>query len=174
LAKEINEDGFNYGGSYDTYKRVIYLVNNGRKSDHLAIAAFHHEFSSLLLTKHTIVLNSWIRCNPYNFRYLTGINRDEIFKVYNTTTLVGTEDDYENGFIDSYGQTNFENDFNEYAAMIFTHPQKFKKIMNRYPRVRGKFLIFQNFYYKINPIFTEEYLLGGKQTAASRINENEQ
>jgi hypothetical protein len=38
LAKEINEDGFNYGGSYDTYKRVIYLVNNGRKSDHLSIA----------------------------------------------------------------------------------------------------------------------------------------
>jgi len=58
--------------------------------------------------------------------------------------------------------SNFENDFNEYAAMIFTHPQKFKKIMNQYPRVRGNFLLFLEFYHKIDHIFTEAYLLGEK------------
>lgn len=57
--------------------------------------------------------------------------------------------------------TDFENDFNEYSAMIFTYPEKFKKIMNQYPRVRAKFEIWLDFYQKINPIFTEAYLLGG-------------
>ncbi|MGD9367812.1 MAG: hypothetical protein PVH87_19080 [Desulfobacteraceae bacterium] len=47
----------------------------------------------------------------------------------------------EKGFMNIYGQTDFENDFNEYSAVIFTYPQMFKKIMNQYPRVRGKFLV---------------------------------
>ena len=76
--------------------------------------------------------------------------------------IVGSEEDYKNGFMSTYGKTEFENDFNEYAAMIFTHPHKFKKIMDQYPRVRGKFLLFLEFYHKIDPIFTEEYLLGEK------------
>jgi len=80
--------------------------------------------------------------------------------VYAGTSLVGTEADYEKGFMNSYGQTNFENDFNEYAAMVFAYPEKFKQIMNQYPRVRCKFLVFLDFYQKIDPIFTEEYFFG--------------
>ena len=70
------------------------------------------------------------------------------------------KEDYFDGFLNVYSHTSFENDFNEYSAMIFTYPEKFKKIMNKYPRVRGKFLIWMDFYNKINPVFTEEYLLG--------------
>jgi hypothetical protein len=33
-------------------------------------------------------------------------------------------------------------------------------IMEQYPRVRGKFLVWLEFYQKIDPVFTEEYLLG--------------
>jgi hypothetical protein len=79
---------------------------------------------------------------------------------YNGTSSIGTEADYEQGFMDSYGQTEFENDFKEYSAMIFTYPNKFKKIMNQYPRVRGKFLVWLDFYHQIDPIFTEAYLFG--------------
>ena len=61
-----------------------------------------------------------------------------------------------------YGETDFENDFNEYSAMIFTDPKKFKNIMTRYPRVRGKFMVWLQYYKKIDPIFTERYLLGGR------------
>jgi hypothetical protein len=60
----------------------------------------------------------------------------------------------------AYGQTDFENDFNEYSGMIFTYPQKFKKIMKQYPRVRGKLKVWLELYQKIDPIFTEKYLLG--------------
>ena len=69
---------------------------------------------------------------------------------------------YEDGFMNTYGQTDFENDFNEYSAMIFTYPEKFKQIMARHPRVRGKFLVWLKFYQEIDPIFTEEYLLGAE------------
>jgi hypothetical protein len=38
-----------YWGTYDPFRRIIYLVDNGEKSDDQAISTFHHEFSSLLL-----------------------------------------------------------------------------------------------------------------------------
>jgi hypothetical protein len=67
---------------------------------------------------------------------------------------------FQKGFVSKYGVTNFNNDFSEYSAMIFTHPQKFKEIMNQYPRVRGKFEVWLEFYQKIDPIFTQAYFLG--------------
>jgi hypothetical protein len=69
-------------------------------------------------------------------------------------------DCYEKGIVTNYGITNFSNDFSEYSAMIFTYPEKFKEIMDQYPRVRGKFIVWQNFYQSIDPIFTEEYMFG--------------
>ena len=33
------------------------------------------------------------------------------------------------------------------------------------PRVRGKFLVWLKFYQEIDPIFTEEYLLGARAPA---------
>ena len=82
------------------------------------------------------------------------------WQTFNESSLDGTESEYEKGFMNTYGQTDFENDFNEYRAMIFTYPETFKQIMARHPRVRGKFLVWLKFYQEIDPIFTEEYLLG--------------
>ncbi|MCP3875140.1 MAG: hypothetical protein GY699_18550, partial [Desulfobacteraceae bacterium] len=160
FAKEIEDRGFLCSGSYDPFKRVVYLVDDGENNDKQAIHTFHHEFSSLLLKSHTLLLNPWFDQNPEDFVYLYKLKRDEILKTYNSSSLIGTEIDYKKGFLNTYGQTNFENDFNEYSAMIFTYPEKFKKIMNQYPRVRGKFLVWLEFYHKIDPIFTEAYLLG--------------
>jgi hypothetical protein len=101
----------------------------------------------------------WLEQNPKSFKYLYETNKN---KADVQITGKGTKADYEDGFITDYGRTTFENDFNEYAAMIFTHPQKFKRIMNQYPKVRGKFQILLEFYHKIDPIFTEEYLLGDR------------
>jgi len=159
FAEDINEEGFRYGGSFDPFKRVVYLVDNGRLTDDHAISAFHHEFSSLLLSQHSLFLNPWFDQNPEGFVYTYDSEKDQL-KVYSEASLDGTEADYEKGFMNSYGQTDFENDFNEYSAMIFTYPEKFKRIMARHPRVRGKFLVWLKFYQEIDPIFSEEYLLG--------------
>ena len=158
FAAEIEENGLKYGGTYDSYRRILYIVDNGNQEDH-AIYAIHHELSSLLMARHSFLVNTWTDNNPKDFKYLLNTNV-EVLKVYNNISLTGTEYDYEKGFVTDYGQTNFENDFNEYSAMIFTYPQKFKKIMRQYPRIRGKFLVWLKFYQKIDPIFTEAYLLG--------------
>jgi Putative zinc-binding metallo-peptidase len=164
FAKEINMDGVTCGASYDLYRRVVFLVNDGSQSDGYSIGSFHHEFNSILLNRHGFYINHWIDKNPKGFKYLYKTYGElKNLQRHMEVSVQGTKNDYEMGFMNSYGQTNFENDFNEYAAMVFAYPQKFKKIMNQFPRVRGKFLVFLEFYHKIDPIFTEEYLLGEKK-----------
>ena len=158
FAAEINEDGLKYGGTYDPYRRIIYIVDNGNQEDH-SIYAIHHELSSLMMARHSFFINPWTDNNPKDFNYLLDSN-DNVLEVYRNISLTGTDVDYENGFVTDYGKINLENDFNEYSAMIFTYPDKFKKIMQQYPRVRGKFLVWLKFYQKIDPVFTEAYLLG--------------
>ena len=159
FAGVLKDMGIKYAGTYDPFRGIIYLINDGSISDQMTLSAFHHEFSSLLLARHGFSLNSWLDNNPEGFKY-----RYERFKkpedVYGDISDQGTDADYDNGFMNTYAQTNFENDFNEYAAMIFTYPEKFREIMSKYPRVRAKFLVFLDFYRKIDPVFTEEYLLG--------------
>lgn len=157
FAKTIGRDGISYSGTCGYFFWSVYLVNNGWKSDAHSESTFHHEFSSILLSRNGMFFNPWLDQNPEDFKYLYEINKNKLdVKIMGK----GTESDYEDGFITDYGRTTFENDFNEYAAMIFTYPKEFRKIMNQYPRVRGKFLVWLDFYHKIDPIFTEEYLLG--------------
>jgi hypothetical protein len=155
------KDGFNYGGLYNELKSSIYLTDHGSQPHDDVIRTFHHEFSSLLLKHNSFEINQWTDNNPRDFEYTYFTTKDMV-KTFKSASAVGTEADYEKGFMDTYGQTIVENDVNEYAAMIFTYPQKFKKIMDQHPRVRGKFLVFLEFYQNIDPIFTEEYLLGNK------------
>lgn len=153
--------GFQCAGTYDPYRRIVYLVNDGRQEEKRSISTFHHEFSSILLKNRGLLLNPWYEQNPKDFKY-----RGDIYEkwenVFDGTSLIGTDEDNKKGFLNSYAQTNFENDFNEYSKQVFTFPDKFKQIMNQYPRVRGKFLVWLKFYQEIDPIFTEEYLLGEK------------
>jgi hypothetical protein len=155
------KNGSTYGGLYDELKKSIYLTDHGSQPHDHVIRTFHHEFSSLLLKRNSFDINQWTDNNPKDFEYSFFTTKD-LTKTFKSASAVGTEADYEKGFMDTYGQTSVENDVNEYAAMIFTYPQKFKKIMNQYPRVRGKFLVLLEFYHNIDPIFTEEYLLGSK------------
>ena len=160
FSGEINEEGLKYGGTYDPFRRIVYLVDSEGKAEDQAISTFHHEFSSLLLSAHSFFLNPWTNLNPYNFKYIFD-KSEETLELYKEVSLNSSDEDYEKGFMNSYGQTSFENDFNEYSAMILTYPSKFEKIMRKYPRVRAKFLVWQEFYQKIDPIFTEAYLFGG-------------
>jgi hypothetical protein len=163
FVNDIDANGLKFGGTYDPFRKIIYLVDNGGKNDDQAIRTFHHEFSSMLLKSHSFWVDPWTNHHPKDFKYLL-----EIYKSWKALeqevdiSKEGTEQDYEKGFMRIYGQTNFEDDFNEYSAMIFTYPDKFKKIMYQYPRVRGKFKIWLEFYQKIDPIFTEKYLFGLK------------
>ena len=159
FAGEIDQHGFKAGGSYDPFRKIIYIIDNGWQRKDTPEKTIHHELSSLFIRSLSFYINPWIAYNPEGFRYRYEVSDDKL-KTFKSSNLEGTMADYEMGFMNTYGQTNFENDFNEYSAMIFTHSQKFKKIMDKYPRVRGKFLVWLDFYRKIDPIFTEEYLFG--------------
>ena len=162
FAGEIDSNGRKAAGTYDPFRHIIYIVNNNSDDNLHAMHTFHHEFSSLLLKSRSFWINPWTDHHPKDFEYY-----DEVYGSYKegkkARSAITDHYCYEKGFVTDYGLTNFENDFNEYSAMIFTRPQKFKKIMNQYPRVRGKFKIWLEFHQKIDPIFTEEYLLGEDQ-----------
>ncbi len=155
FAGEINENGFRAAGSYDPFRHVIFLVNNGWKDDIRAEKTFHHEFSSLLLKSRSLVTNPWLEQNPPDFEYkhLDKVPKD-IFDE--------KDENFKKGFLNKYAFTCFENDFNEFSGMIFTRPEKFRQIMDKYPRIRGKFLVWLKFYQDIDTRFTEEYFFGQK------------
>ena len=73
FAGETDADGFKYGGTYDPFRRIIYLVDDGSKNDDQAISTFHHEMSSLFLKRHSFFVNPWIDQNPKGFKYLREI-----------------------------------------------------------------------------------------------------
>jgi hypothetical protein len=161
FAGKIVENGLDYGGTYDPFRQILYLANSGSINADQAMSIIHHELSSLLLKSHSFFINPWTDNNPKKFVYLCEISKNHLQTLINAS-MDGSELDYENGFMNTYGQTDFENDFNEYSAMIFTYPEKFKKIMYQYPRVKGKFKVWLEFYQQIDPIFTEKYLFGVK------------
>jgi hypothetical protein len=159
FAREIDIAGRRAGGTYDPFRRIIYLVDNGEKKDDQAVGTFHHEFSSLLMKSRSFWINPWTDHHPKDFQYLDDIH--DTWKEVEEASKTYTDDScYELGFASDYGLTNFSNDFSEYSKMIFTYPEKFKEIMHQYPRVRGKFMVWLEFHQNIDPIFTEEYLFG--------------
>lgn len=154
FAKTMETEGIKASGTCGFFIWSVYLADDGKKDDKRAERTFHHEFSTVLLRQTGFLINPWEEQNPKEFKYLyeTIKNRRDI-----RISGKGTKSDYEDGFITDYGRTTFENDFNEYAAMIFTAPREFKKIMDQYPRVRNKFKLWLEFYHKIDPVFTEAY-----------------
>jgi hypothetical protein len=43
FSGEIDADGFKYGGTYDPFRKIVYLVDDGTKSNSDAVSTFHHE-----------------------------------------------------------------------------------------------------------------------------------
>ena len=170
FAGDIKSRNIYYAGTVDAFRRIVYLVDDGNITAY-NIGTFHHEFSSLLLARHGFLLNAWFDQHPEGFKY-----RGEIYdlvdqeSMYADTSTISTEADYADGFMNTYSHTNFENDFNEYAKKIFTDPEEFKRIMHQYPRVRGKFCVFLDFYRMVDPIFTEAYLLGSESETLEACN----
>lgn len=158
FAGELEDDVHpGYWGTYDPFRQIIYLMDDGIKTDDQAMGTFHHEFSSLLLKSHSFWGGTWTDHNPGDFKYY--LDRYDNYAIMKKN-CEADKDYYQKGMVSNYGLTSFENDFNEYSEMIFTYPEKFKKIMEKYPRVRGKFKVWLRFYQKIDPVFSEAYLFG--------------
>jgi hypothetical protein len=58
FAGVMKSDNINYAGTYDPFRRIIYLIGDGKWTSE-SMGTFHHAFSSLFLSRHGLLLNPW-------------------------------------------------------------------------------------------------------------------
>ncbi len=149
--------GMEYGGTY--YKRKVYITNNGIEhgyTNQYIEGTFHHEFSSVLLVRHTKVFNSggWLDANPSGFSYKDG--GVAALKAQETNLKLDTTL-FEKGFLNEYSLASLEEDLNCYAEYIFLGDSGFWMAWEESKAIRRKTGILIDFYHSIDPIFTLEY-----------------
>ena len=98
----------------------------------------------------------WMDANKAGFKYIEDYGK-VLESVENDTDLAGEEQYYNNGFIAKYSYTTYENDFNLFAEMVFTEPDRLKELVNKYPLIKKKYLIVKDFYLSISPVFADTF-----------------
>lgn len=170
LAKEIVFYGVGYGGTNSL--KSVYICNAGKAggySDLFIIDSFHHEFSSILLRNYTFPNQKWLACNLKGFSYNPSDHGGRKAIEEGTASLEGSDRLYRKGFLSQYSMSELEEDFNVYSGLIFTDPEKFKDLLNKYGAIGKKFEIWLSFYASIDKCFTRQYFLGSKHDNADLI-----
>jgi len=157
LSKNLEFFGVIYGATNTV--DVIYLSSDGRNNgytDFYIKQGFHHEFSSILMRNYNFPVQQWMEANKPGFRYLVDLDKviDSTDKDLN---LKGEEQYYQDGVIAKYSYTNYENDFNLFAQMVFNEPERLKELVNKYPLIKQKYLIVKEFYLSISPFFADTF-----------------
>ncbi|WP_145293881.1 hypothetical protein [Planctopirus ephydatiae] len=140
-------------------RNAVYLkigdVNKGFTDAHNE-AVLHAELSSILLRNQPKFLdeNAWKSVNPPDFKYLgSGVDAVKQKKA----GLKLDERLHEQGFLKEYAQSNLENDFNAFAAMIFAGDGSIWPIAEKHAAIRKKLDLTIGFYHQLDPVFTEDY-----------------
>jgi len=157
LSRSLEFYGVGFGAT--NKDSSIYLSSNGRQNgytDFYLRQGFHHEFSSILLHNYNFPVESWRSANLGGFEYLDDF-KGEIKSIDEDTDLTGEEQYYQNGVIAKYSYTNYENDFNLFAQMVFNEPDRLKKLVSKYPIIKKKYLIVKEFYLSISPFFEDTF-----------------
>lgn len=157
FAKKLRFYGLSYGGtnSLDT----VYIANRGIRAgftDTFLEAAFHHEFSSILLRNHSddFDYQAWKSANREGFSYHS--DGTEAVRSGRADTTFRPEF-HAKGFLNEYATASVEEDFNTFAEAVFLGEQKFWKAVDLWPRIHTKAMIVIQFYGHLNSDLTEEY-----------------
>ena len=151
----------NYTGGSNS-KRDVYVVRNERISDDLFENNFHAEFSSILLRNypHHLDAPAWHAINPSGFSYRWTGSR----AVANGQASVQLSDRlHEDGFLNEYGMASIEEDFNSYAARLFTGDSKLWRALEKFPKVKAKTDLAMSFYRKLDASFTQDFFHSRRQ-----------
>jgi hypothetical protein len=159
VLKSIKFYDVGYGGTNSINE--VYVTNNGESlgyTDNYVEQTFHHEFSSILFRNFPQYLDqkAWMSANPIDFNYndpengVGAIRKNESSQDLDTLFC-------SKGFLTQYATSGIENDINTVAQNLFRPSTGFWEIVERYPSVKQKTILLIGFYYKINPIFTEEF-----------------
>ncbi len=117
---------------------------------------FHAEFSSILLRNfgRSFDAKGWREINPPDFHYLS--NGVEAVRRHKANTA-GSEALYQRGFLKEYSESDMENDFNAFAAILFSGDPARWQLATEYPKLHAKLRLALNFYARIDPTFTPAY-----------------
>jgi hypothetical protein len=97
-------------------------------------------------------VSKWRAANQPNFHYLP-----TQMDVIRSAALESRQDPtkapewHAAGFVDDYGMSSLDNDFNMYAELAMTEPEKLKQLADQYPRIRSKTRILAQFYGRLAP-----------------------
>jgi len=108
------------------------------------VTTLHHEFSSNIY-KSTSLVKRFIWKKISSSYYSTIAFLKKCLNNYEFCQT-STKEMLNDGFLKMYAMTNDENDFNVYAQMLFTEPQKLKQLESDYPMVHKKLEKLKEFY----------------------------
>lgn len=135
-----------YGGTW--IENTIYCVYKDYYTEYDVLRTLVEEFSSILLLNNPFTKNEekeWFNCLPKNFKYSgTGI------EVLNQQNLLDNNKNlFNNGFINKYAMSSFENDYNQIFVYIFLRKNELNKIIKKYKLINKKVEIIKNWLEKI-------------------------
>lgn len=129
IAGIIKTDEIQIAGSY--FYSWIYLsaIENYERVDFkLYVKNFHYELSSLLLKNAIFPQNRWLSVNESGFKYLS--RQIDIIRTASPDSRIDPKEApswYRAGFVNDYGMSPQENDFNTYAELAMAHPERLKE-----------------------------------------------
>jgi hypothetical protein len=113
---------------------------------------FHHELSSLFLKGNNFPTIRWQLANEPDFKYLP--SQKDVVRAASPENHRDPKEAsswYRAGFVHLYGMSSMENDFNMYAELAMTDPEKLKKLADQYPRIQAKTRILVDYYSSLAP-----------------------
>lgn len=143
LLSDLRCDKLNMGGTCSD--KNIYVTVYSYTSTQWLIQALHHEFSSVLWRHNKHVMSATeIGC----ISGYAGYEPDSLLKCLSHGLDCRKESDalLKEGFLNVYGKTNIENDFNIYSEYLFTNHSHLMELAERYPLVQKKVKLFKAFY----------------------------
>jgi hypothetical protein len=141
--------GKTYGGTNST--SAIYLhvgsEHDGYDAEYL-LSTMHAEFSSILLREHVFPTEEWEAMNPPGFEYLNNavsmLDEPGISEKPSPELFCG-------GFLTRYGASDLEDDFNEYAGLIFVEPKELCQYRIKCKAIADKAWLATEFYKAVDP-----------------------
>lgn len=117
---------------------------------------FHAEFSSILIRNWSQFLDqdAWKAANPPGFTYL-GDGVDAVKQGKARTKLDNTLN--ARGFLSEYGQSTLENDFNGFAARLWTGDPDLWQLAEQHPAIQRKIALVLLFYQRLHPKLDEAF-----------------
>ncbi len=156
IAGKITIDGAEAGGTYGLDWVFLAAPKNVSPETRALTAELgvHHETSSFLWIRNPKLQRDFTALAPAGWRF-QDTAADEISRNGNSAPAPET------GFLSAYGATTAENDFNTYAEILFSDPDRMKKLAEATPLVAKKLALVAAAYVAADARLDEQFRKSG-------------